>query len=287
MPEPVIVLSYETNQKVFGGENSVGRSVRVENQQFQVVGVLKPWRPLPKFYDTHNGAFDEVEDIYLPFGFFRPMKLHSAGNTSNWKDFDWDDFDAYLASEAIWIQYWVQLDSPSQKEEYQSFLDAYVGEQKKLGRMERPMNNKLLNVKAWLDEEHVVPEDSIRLMAISVLFLMVCALNLIGILLGKFLSRSPEISVRRALGASRRAIFVQYVIECETIGFLGGIVGVGLSLLGVEAVNRLFTISFQFRIDQNMIAIAILLSLVAGLVAGLYPAWRVCSIPPAVYLKER
>jgi len=54
-PEPVAVLGYKTNQKLFGGENSVGRSVRVEDRDFKVVGVLKTWRPLPKYYDPHNG----------------------------------------------------------------------------------------------------------------------------------------------------------------------------------------------------------------------------------------
>ncbi len=286
-PDPVVVLSHDTNQKIFGGEDSVGRMVRIEDREFRVVGVLKPWRPLPKFYDPHNGAFQKPEDIYLPFDLFRPLQLHSAGNTSNWKDFDWDDFDAFLASEAVWIQFWVQLDSRTQKEDYKNFLDAYVGEQKKLGRMERPTNNKLLDVQAWLEDRRVVPDETVSLMAISILFLLVCALNLIGILLGKFLARAPEVSVRRALGASRRAIFVQYVIECETIGLLGGILGVGFSLVGLEAVNRLFTVDFQFQLDQKMLIVVVLLSLVAGLVAGIYPAWRVCSIPPAVYLRER
>jgi putative ABC transport system permease protein len=47
--EPVIVLDHETNQKLFGGENSVGRMVRIEEREFKVVGVLKRWRPFPKY----------------------------------------------------------------------------------------------------------------------------------------------------------------------------------------------------------------------------------------------
>lgn len=221
-PDPVVVLSQETNQKLFGGENSVGRRVRVEDRDFRVVGVLKAWRPLPKFYDTHNGAFDEGEEIYLPFEFFRQFQVRSAGNTSNWDSFEWNNFDAYLASEAIWIQYWVQLDTEERKQAYAAFLDAYVQGQKKLGRMLRPTQNKLLNVMEWLEEEEVVPEEATSLMLISILFLLVCALNLIGILLGKFLARAPEVGVRRALGASRGSIFLQHLIECEVIGLVGG-----------------------------------------------------------------
>ena len=155
-------------------------------------------------------------------------------------DFDWDDFDQYLASEAIWIQMWVQLDSPDQKGAYMSFLNSYTDSQRELGRMQRPNNNKLLNVMEWLDDREVVPEEATSLMIISLLFLVVCALNLIGILLGKFLTRAPEVSVRRALGASRLSVFVQHIIECETIGIFGGFLGILVAVLGLRAVNSLF-----------------------------------------------
>jgi putative ABC transport system permease protein len=166
-------------------------------------------------------------------------------------------------------------------------LDSYVEEQKKLGRMLRPTNNKLLNVMEWLEDREVVPEEATSLMIISIFFLLVCSLNLIGVLLGKFLSRAPEISVRRALGASRGSIFLQHIVECETIGILGGILGIFVAMLGLELVNNLFTLSFNFRLDTNMLAAAIGMALLAGLVAGIYPAWKICTIPPANYLREQ
>jgi len=286
-PEPVLVLSHETNQKLFGGENSVGREVQIEDRIFKVVGVLGPWRPFPKYYDPHNGAFDETEDIYMPFHFNRPLEVRSAGNTSNWQTFDWSDWDQYLASEAIWIQYWVQLDTEEQKAAYMNFLNAYVERQKELGRMQRPTNNKLLSVPEWLEDREVVPEEATGLLVISLLFLLVCALNLVGILLGKFFSRASEVSVFRAMGASRPAIFAQHVIECEVIGVLGGAVGVALALGFLELINRLFESSFPFALDTYSLAASVLLSLIAGLIAGLYPAWRICSIPPAEFLREQ
>jgi putative ABC transport system permease protein len=124
-------------------------------------------------------------------------------------------------------------------------------------------------------------------MIIAILFLAVCALNLIGVLLGKFFSRAPEVSVRRAMGASRRQVFLQHVIECEVVGLVGGILGIPLAMLGLEWINRLFEGEIVFHLDTNMLAVAILLALIAGLIAGAYPAWRICSIPPARYLKEQ
>lgn len=286
-PDPVVVLSDETNQKVFGGQNSVGRMLKVEDREFKVVGVLKPWSPRPKYYDTHNGAFEETEGVYVPFEFFRPLKVRSAGNTSNWKTFKWDDWDQFLASEAIWIQMWVQLDTAEQRDSYMSFLNSYVESQKKLGRMLRPTNNKLLPVMQWLEEDDVVPEEATTLMVISLLFLLVCSLNLIGILLGKFLARASEVSVRRALGANRKAIFLQHLIECETVAVIGGILGIFVAIGGLRAVNTLFSENYNFQLDLKMLGVAIILSLIAGLVAGAYPAWRICAIPPAVYLRER
>lgn len=286
-PEPVVVLDHKSNQKLFGGRDSVGGLVRIEDRDFKVVGVLKPWRPLPKFYDTHNGAFDEPEAVYLPFEFMRLFQVRSAGNTSCWKGFDRDDFSAYLDSECIWIQFWVQLDTPVQKEAYRDFLKSYVGQQKAVGRMQRPMNNRLLSVMEWLEDQEVVPEEATSLAIISILFLVVCALNLIGILLGKFFARAPEVSVRRAMGASRASVFFQHLVECEVIALLGAALGLLLAMLGLEGINRLFRGMFDFGLDGNMLAVAVVMALIAGLVSGLYPSWRICSIAPAVYLKEQ
>ena len=65
-PEPVVVLSKETNQKAFGGANSVGKTVLWHDREFRVVGVLDDWEPAPKYFDVSNGSFDDMEEIYVP-----------------------------------------------------------------------------------------------------------------------------------------------------------------------------------------------------------------------------
>ena len=112
-----------------------------------------------------------------------------------------------------------------------------------------------------------------------------CAVNLIGILLGKFLSRAPEVGVRRALGASRTSVFLQHIVECEVVGVIGGLLGLGLSALFLGLINLLLDNSGQFGLDLPMVAAGIGLALIAGLVAGLYPAWRICRLAPAIHLK--
>lgn len=285
-PEPVVVLSFETNNKLFGGENSVGRTLRLEDREFKIAGVLAPWRPVPKYYDTHNGQFNEIEEIYVPLMWAEPMELWSNGNTSNWKSFDWSQFRNILASEAVWTQAWVEMD-PSKKEAFLDYLNAYALEQKKLGRYQRPVNNRLLTVREWLDAEEVVPDEARSMLIIGLLFLGVCSVNLIGILLGKFLARAPEVGVRRALGASRRSVFLQHLLECEMVALIGGAVGLVLCFGSLRLIERLFEMSFRLKLDPLMMTTGLGLALVAGLIAGIYPAWRICRVPPALHLKTQ
>ena len=62
----VVVLSKELNEKLFDGQNSVGRNVRIEQNDFRVIGVLKYWRPTPRFYDLNSDRYGEVEPVFMP-----------------------------------------------------------------------------------------------------------------------------------------------------------------------------------------------------------------------------
>ena len=280
------MLDHATNLRMFGGEDSVGRSVRIEDRQFTVTGVLAPWRPTIKFYDTHNNELGPPEQLYIPFSLTRPMELSSTGNTFGWKFYPGREYEDFLQSETIWLQMWVELPDRATREAYETHLAAYVGEQKAAGRFERPLNNRLRTLSEWLDFEEVVPNEAKMMLVIGVLFLVVCSVNLIGILLGKFLARAPEVGVRRALGASRASVFLQHLVECELIGLLGGVTGLGLSWIALRLINRMFAgIDFQLGIDLPMVGAAFALALFAGLVAGIYPSWRICRVAPATYLK--
>lgn len=284
-PEPVIVIDADTNRRLFGGGDSVGRELTIEGREFTVVGVLDEWRPAIHYYDVNNNPFEAPEAIYMPFDFVEPMELRTAGNTNGWKYYAGDSFQDLLASERIWLQYWVQLDSAEQRDSYRSFLDAYAAEQRRLGRFQRPPNNRIYSVTEWLEREEVTPESTRAMLIISLLFLVVCSVNLIGILLGKFLARAPEVGVRRALGASRTAVFLQHLLECEVIGLIGGAFGLGLSVLLLRLMNRMLDGDLAVHLDLTMLLAAVALSLGAGLIAGTYPSWRICRVAPASYLK--
>jgi putative ABC transport system permease protein len=287
-PEPVVVIDEETNDLLFGGQDSVGKMVRIEDREFKVVGVLDTWRPTVKFYDVTQNFTQAPEGIYMPFNFLRPMKLQTVGNTDGWKSPPLPGFEGLLVSETSWIQMWVELPG-DRVEAYEDFLDAYVIEQKKAGRFPRPLNNHVTPLMGWLKEKKVVPDEVTAMAVVSLLFLAVCALNLMGLLLAKFLARAPEIGVRRALGARRVDIFVQHIVECELVAMVGGAIGIALSFGGIAVLNNWVKTMLNrpdiVQFDPQMLLLAVVLSLAAGLVAGAYPAWRVCRIAPAIHLK--
>jgi hypothetical protein len=138
----------------------------------------------------------------------------------------------------------------------------------------------------WLEFTTVVPSD-VRLQTwLAFGFLLVCLLNTVGLLLAKFMRRSGEIGVRRALGASRaqssrstwsRPASSAWPAACSA----------GLALLGLWAVRQQPASYAELaQLDGVMLATTFALALVASLLAGMLPAWRAGRITPAIQLKS-
>lgn len=282
----VAVISKELNEKLFDGQNSVGRNIRIEQNDFRVVGVLKYWRPTPRFYDLNSDRYGEVEQVFIPFSTAVDRKFGRSGSMDCWGDSNNDETS--LNAPCTWIQYWVQLDTPAKAADYRQYLSNYSDQQRQAGRYQRPTNVRLRDVMGWLDQNHVVPND-VRLQTwLAFGFLLVCLVNTIGLLLAKFMRRSGEIGVRRALGASRRSIFAQALVEAGTIGLAGGILGLGLALLGLWAVRQQpASYAALAHLDPLMLLTTFALAIVASLLAGLLPAWRACQVAPALQLKSQ
>jgi putative ABC transport system permease protein len=106
-------------------------------------------------------------------------------------------------------------------------------------------------------------------------------------MLAKFLRRSSELSVRRALGAPRNAVFAQLLIESGVVGIIGGMAGLLLALLGLWVVrHRPADYASMAHLDFEMLLTTFFTALVASLLAGLLPAWRACQVTPALQLKS-
>ncbi|MCL1526278.1 ABC transporter permease [Xanthomonas nasturtii] len=285
----VAVLSETLNKKLFNGENSVGRTVRVDQNELRVVGVLRDWRLIPKFYDLNNGSYSKLEQIFIPFSTAMDLKLGTSGSRSCWGNTSGASQESHGINEpCAWVQYWVQLDTPQKAAAYKQYLENYSDLQRRAGRFQRPTNVQLRSTMEWLDYKKVVPSD-VRLQTwLAFGFLLVCLVNTIGLMLAKFMRRSGEIGVRRALGATKRSIFAQALVEAGTIGLTGGVLGLALAGLGLWGVRQQPTSYADLaHLDPAMLLGTFLLALIASLLAGMLPAWRACQIAPAIQLKSQ
>ncbi|HEX5207669.1 MAG TPA: ABC transporter permease [Steroidobacteraceae bacterium] len=291
-PEPVIVLSKAMNDTLFGGRDSVGKTVVWSGHQFRVTGVLADWQPLPKFYDLiDNGPFAAPEDVFVPFAWTAIMQQFPTGNTdcpSTTKERTFRDF---LGSECVWTEMWVELPTAASRHRFQAFMDAYWAAQHRAGRFPRPLNNHLTTVDQWLQINGVVSSDSRILLRVAFAFLAVCLINTVGILLTKFLRGAPLTGLRRALGARRIQIFLQHIVEVSMVSLAGGTLGLALGAFGLLAVRALYGEADQYgalaHFDPLGVAWALALAALSTLAAGLYPALTAGRVPPAVYLKSR
>ena len=283
-----VVLTREINEKLFGGEDSVGRSVNMSGRDFRVVGVIDDWRPNPKFYDVTNGAFNEVEEAFVPLGVTIPLQLDTDGNT-NCNGDQYDGFEGFMASECRWLSYWVEFEDAGRAQDYAGFIEAYLNEQRQMGRFERPNNYRVIDVMGHLVEQEVASDDTKIMVWLAFLFLLVCLLNTIGLILAKLFARRPQLALRRAVGASRMALFSQVLVEILLVGLLGGVVGVVLAQLGLSGIETTMVSASEelFSMDWVMVGMALLVSLVASMLAGLYPAYRISQLPPAASLKTQ
>jgi putative ABC transport system permease protein len=285
----VAVITQKLNDKVFGGGNSIGKTINLDNHEFRIVGILATWEPTPQFYDLNNDTFAEGAAIYLPFTRAIDGQMPSWGNNNCNGDIGQPGWEGRLRSECVWIQFWAELPTPAAVENYRTFLNNYATEQQHLGRFHWPAHTRIRDVREWLVYQHVVSDEYRILVLVSFSFLLVCLLNAMGLMLAKIMGRAGDIGVRRALGASRRAIFGQCLIEAGVVGLAGGLLGLGLTALGLLGLRSLLSeeVSRLTHFSTADIMIAIVLAVVATTLAGLYPTWRAAQVQPAWQLKAQ
>ncbi|MBD8874390.1 ABC transporter permease [Rhodanobacter sp. DHB23] len=285
---PVAVISDHLNRQVFGGGDNVGKTIEVGGRAYRIAGILAYWNPQPDFFADLQYRVD-APDVFLPFQYVVETRAigNAGANCKRDADDPGTDFEALLHSDCTWISFMVELDDAAAARAYREYLDAYAVEQQKVGRFNWAPNNRLRDVPALLDHEHVIPGTARVSLLVAQGLLLVCLVNTVGLLLAKFLRRSGEIAVRRALGASRAAVCAQCLIEAGLIGLGGGILGLLLTIAGVHAVGLVMPaqLAALAGIDPGLLSSALLLAMVATLLAGAYPAHRASRVPPALKLK--
>jgi putative ABC transport system permease protein len=281
---PLVVIADFLNDKLFGGANSIGKMIRINDHDFRIVGVLKHWAPQPRFYAQNLGSRDygDGDAVFMPLQTARSMDMGP------------EDTECYSAVADVrhletapceWLGLWVELDDAAAVADYKSFLNGYIKQQIDLGRFKRS-DTALLDLMGWLSDQQVVPDDAKLQVYLAFGFLLICVVNTVELLLAKCLRRSREIGVRRALGATRGAIFAQFMVEAGIVGVTGGSVGLVLAELGLFGIrHEPAEYASLAHLDVEMFLFTFVVALIASLIAGLLPAWRACVMAPAPQLK--
>lgn len=284
----VAVIGKALNEKLFNGANSVGKNINLNGRDYRIVGVAAKWNPEPVFYDVINtNGFDDPIEVFIPFTRAVEVQTTTNGNNNCSKD-PGKGWDAWIKSECVWLGYWAELPTTAQADAYRHYLNGYAAEQQRAGRFHWAPNTRLRNVTEWLDYQKVVPQEAKVSLLVSLGFLLICLVNTVGLLLAKFMKRSSEIGVRRALGATRKEIYLQFLIEAAAIGLAGGVVGLVLTGLGVMGISLVFEpdIAKLATLDGSLVLLTMLLAILATVLAAFYPTWRAAQVQPAWQLKS-
>jgi putative ABC transport system permease protein len=175
---------------------------------------------------------------------------------------------------------------------------SYMESEKALGRFPRELEMYLTNLDEQLAYIHGRNQFLNTFSVLATLFFAVCLLNAVGILLAKFMRRKKEVSLRRALGAKKKTIIMQHLLEVTIIGLLGGALGVVISYFGLQGMMsiRLYSSDYTVRVEDvlpyfqlnwAMIGNAFVTGIFCTIIASIYPIWRLCNIPPASQLKSQ
>lgn len=284
------VLSAPFAERLFGEEDPTGKRLRMFDGEYVVSGVLAPWRPMPKYYWLvgSNNRFGDTDDVFIPIRNALANESNPNGNINCNSGDPQPGFNGLLNSECVFMQYWVELAGAGERSAYRERLGGYVDGQKALGRLPVGERSRLLDVREWMEEQDVLGDDTILQTLLAAGFLLVCVVNTVGLLLAKFTAHSGEIGVRRALGATRRQVFEQYLVQAGVVGAAGGLLGLGFTFGGLWLLARQSEeVAAVAHMSPAMLLATVATAVIAAVLAGLLPTWRACRVVPAIQLKTQ
>ena len=270
----VVVIGDELNQKIFSGENSVGKTLELDGELLTIVGVLKPWILRPLFYHATEGrAFNLTDDIYAPLE--TAIDLAWAVHARSSSTVRYSGVEETRDKDVYYLQAWVELNNVNKRPALQSYLDNYSQQLKDAGEHPLAIRNELHNVNEWLAERKVIDQKVLAFTLASILFLFVCIFNASSLLLSRFHAAKFEVGLRRAIGASNRHMLIQGLTESVLLGICTGAIALVLSWLflqlSVQFLPRLANIAV---LEPKLLVLGMVLALVTSVASALYPLYR-------------
>ena len=257
--EQFCVIGSRVQQKLFGGQSPLGQQIKIDKLWFTVIGVLSDYN-LAK--DEFEGVKlqDFSNDIYIPLA-------------TALKKFEPKRFESELDEVVVTLK------------NTQSIKPAAVLMSEMLANTHGKENDYSLVVPRELLEQNQKTQRifNIVMSAIAGISLLVGGIGIMNIMLANILERTREIGVRRALGARRRDIWQQFLIEALTISFIGGLTGVLFGYLASRTVA--IYAEWNTVVTWSSIALSFGVAAATGLLFGIYPAVRASRLDPVEALR--
>jgi putative ABC transport system permease protein len=251
----VTVLGYDTAEKLFGTEDPIGKDVVIGGDVFTVIGVLDKYKEL-----FGGGSNPEDNKAVFPMSTFR--KIHPE-----------------IEDTIIAIKY----DDAKNKAMVTEEVRTIMRERRRV-RVEHDDDFAIFGPDNILDFWAQITAGLVIFMfAVSSVGLLVGGVGVMNIMLVSVTERTREIGVRKAIGATKRNVLIQFTFEAMTLCALGGVAGIALGAL-ITLIIR-YGITFPASMSTLWTVIAFVVSCGIGLVFGIYPAWKAATLDPIEALR--
>jgi len=263
---PVAVLTEFGARKLLATENTIGQTLRIGGNQFEVIGIIQ----------SESGQAGNIQipdqdiDVYIPL----EVAQRYFGDIFAKRTAGSDERERVALHQII-----VQVDDPKNAETVGAGIETM------LKRFHKKKDYVVSVPLALLKQAEATKRTfNIVLGSIAGISLLVGGIGIMNIMLASVTERTREIGIRRAIGAKRRQIIVQFLIETVVLSTTGGLIGLGIGVL-IPLLITHFS-NMPTVITANGIFLPLFVSMAIGIVFGIYPALNAARVDPIIALRH-